>query len=196
MPKLTPLQWLIHAVAIAFFGFAVFALTRDYYIRHPVRAPASASAPSPHGAPGGSRSQAEPSVLEPTSAIPASVVQGDPVLLGQEADALFGAGRYTDAIPLYRRVLELDPGDIETYNDLGLALYYTGERAGALETLAKGTAAGPDFQRIWLTLGFVSLDAGDRTQARTALERARDLGPDNPVGQEAIRLLARASEDR
>ena len=37
MPKLSPLQWLLLAVFLAFYGFAVFALTRDYYIRHPVR---------------------------------------------------------------------------------------------------------------------------------------------------------------
>lgn len=181
MPKLTPLQWLVHVLAIAFFGFAVFALTRDYYIRHPVRPPAAAQ-PS-HTASG------QPPAMGSRSAIPQTIVETDPTLLGQQADALMAAERFAEAVPAYRRVLELAPDDIETENDLGLALHYSGDTAGALAVLRKGTAAGPDFQRIWLTLGFVALAGGERTEARQALEHARDLNAGNDIGKEAIRLL-------
>jgi cytochrome c-type biogenesis protein CcmH/NrfG len=58
-----------------------------------------------------------------------------------------------------------------------------------LKTLRIGTEKDPDFQRIWLTLGFVSAQSGDAARARTALEKARDLDPDNSIGQEAERLL-------
>jgi Flp pilus assembly protein TadD len=188
MPKLTPLQWLIHAVAIVFFGFAVFAVTRDYYIRHPVR-PAPVQGSAGHaGAESGA--QGQPSVLGAASAIPAAITETDPVLLGQQADTLLAAGRFAQAVSVYRRVLELKPDDIETENDLGLALHYAGDTQGALAVLRKGTAAGPGFQRIWLTLGFVSLAAGDRPGAQKALEHARDLGTDNDIGKEAVRLLA------
>jgi hypothetical protein len=37
MPTLRPLHWLLALVVLAFYGFAVFAVTRDYYIRHPIR---------------------------------------------------------------------------------------------------------------------------------------------------------------
>ena len=191
MPKLTPLQWLIHAIVVAFFGFAVFALTRDYYIRHPVR-PAVAEVGSPHA--GSVKTQPPP--LGATNAIPATIVETDPALLGEQADALLGAGRFAEAVPVYRRVLELQPDDIETENDLGLALHYAGDTQGALAVLRKGTTAGPQFQRIWLTLGFVSLAAGDNAGAQEALTHARDLGADNPVGKEAARLLASAQESK
>lgn len=186
MPKLTPLQWLIHAVLIVFFGFVVFALTRDYYIRHPVRPPAPAQ-PGHAGA-----SAPQPSALETRSAIPQTIVETDPVLLGQQADSLLASERFAEAVPVYRRVLELTPDDVETQNDLGLALHYSGDTAGALAVLRKGAAAGPDFQRIWLTLGFVALASGDRDQARKALEQARDLGADTAIGKEAVRLLETA----
>ena len=35
MPKLSPIQWIIVALFLGFYGFAVFALTRDHYLRNP-----------------------------------------------------------------------------------------------------------------------------------------------------------------
>ncbi len=195
MPKLTPIQWLITLAFLAFYGFAVFALTRDYYVRHPIRPPAPSSAPaSPHGLSGPQQSSGIGSALEAVNPIPESIQESDPRLLGQKADALFAERRYVEAIPLYRRVLELDPSDMEARNDLGLALHYGGDTAGALEVLRQASEAGPSFQRIWLTLGFVTLQSGDAAKAREILTRARDLGPDNPMGQEASRLLGLAGE--
>ncbi len=189
MPKLTPLQWLIHAVVVFFFGFAVFAVTRDYYLRHPARPPVAAGG-SPHAGAAPAMGQPQPSALGAASAIPATIVETDPVLLGQQADTLLGEGRFAEALPVYRRVLELTPNDIETQNDLGLALHYAGDTPGALAVLRQGADAGPSFQRIWLTLGFVSMASGDQAQAKKALEHSRDLGADTPIGKEAARLLA------
>lgn len=191
MPKLSPLQWLILVVFLGFYGFAVFAVTRDYYARHPVR-PALAQAggqTNPHVRASLPRPTGGLSSLDLASAVPKSIEDGNPTLLGERADRLFAERRYLDAIPLYRRVLELTPDDAETYNDLGLALHYVGDSAGALEVLRTGVAGAPDFQRIWLTLGFVSLQTKDSMGARVALSRARDLDPESAVGQEAVRLL-------
>lgn len=192
MPKLTPLQWLLAIAFLAFYGFAVFAVTRDYYIRHPIR-PAPANAADSAGVPAGHRkagtATAGGSALEAANAVPAVITESNPDLLRKRADTLFTERRYQEAIPVYRRILELAPTDLETVNDLGLVLFYTGDTTGALEQLRQATAAGPDFQRGWLTLGFVTLESGDRPKAQEALERARTLGPDNPMGQEAARLL-------
>jgi tetratricopeptide (TPR) repeat protein len=193
MPKLSPLQWLLLAVFLAFYGFAVFALTRDYYIRHPIRPSLpqgqATGGADPHSPVQRPSSGSGISSLDPGNAVPQSIEEDDPLLLGERADRLFAERRYREAIPLYRRVLELTPDDVETYNDLGLALHYLGDSAAALETLRAGAAGAPDFQRIWLSLGFVSLQAQDAEAARVALTRARDLSPDNSVGQEAVRLL-------
>ncbi len=111
------------------------------------------------------------------------------MLLAQQADDLFAQGRYAEAIPLYRRILELAPDDVDTLNDLGLVLFYTGDNPGALDILAQGTVKGPEFQRIWLTYGFVQFKSGDAAGAVAALTRARDLGPETGPGKEAVRLL-------
>jgi Flp pilus assembly protein TadD len=186
MPKLSILQILAIIVFLIFYGFAVFAVTRDYYQRHP---PQVAAVPAtPHAAPSVAPRPAA-RVMAQDSAIPAAMVETNPTLLSQQADALFGDGRYAEAIPLYRRVLILKADDLDAYNDLGLALQYTGQTQAALDVLAEGTAKGPQFQRIWLTYGFVLAHSGDVAAATTTLTRARDLDPASDIGQEATRLL-------
>ncbi len=190
MPRLTPLQWFVFAVFMAFYGFAVFALTRDYYLRHPPRSLAT-TAPAGHATP----KAAPPTFIQRemlASGAPTPAPTGtDPEQLNRAGDQFFAQQRYAEAIPYYRRALELAPGDADASNDLGLALHYIGQSAEAVTILRAGAEGSPDFQRIWLTLGFVSAGAGDQTGARTALEKARDLGPDNGIGQEAQRQLDR-----
>jgi tetratricopeptide (TPR) repeat protein len=198
MPQLSPIQWLIFVVFLAFYGFAVFAVTRDHYLRNP--APAVASAPaakSPHGLPNAQqpRTWIQEAMQSGGGAVPAAVTESNPVLLNQSADELFAQKRYAEAIPLYRRIIELDPESPDAYNDLGLALHYTGQSQDGLQALRTGTEKDPEFQRVWLTLGFVSAQSGDPAVARTALEKARDLDPDNGVGQEAARLLGLLADD-
>ena len=121
--------------------------------------------------------------------VSASVTETNPVLLNQNADELFAQKRYAEAIPLYRRAIELDPEGLDAYNDLGLALHYGGQTQAGLEILRVGTDKDPGFQRIWLTLGFVSAQSGDAAGAGEALQKALDLDPDNGIGQEAKRLM-------
>lgn len=194
MPTLKPLHWLLAVGFLAFYGFAVFAVTRDYYVRHPVRPAPAATAAA--GLPAGHPSAAPPAPpgTQAPAAAPVALTETNPDLLRARADQLFIEHRYREALPVYRRILELAPDDRETGNDLGLSLYYTGDAAGALAVLSKGTTADPRFQRGWLTLGFVALQSGDVPRAREALGRARDLGADNPIGQEATRLLGTAKD--
>lgn len=187
MPKLSPLQWLVALALLLFYGFAVFALTRDYYLRHPA-APATASVPAQRGQ--GTPAWIGSSALETgTSAIPDAVVERDPVLLGKRADQLFAQRRFREAIDLYRRVLELDPKDADAHNDLGLALHYAGDSAAALPILEEGVGLAPKDQRLWLTLGFVRARSGDQPGAEEALRKAKGLNANNDIGQEASRLL-------
>ena len=203
MPQLSPLHWLLAAVFLTFYGFAVFAVTRDYYVRHPVRPNVARAGADAAGLPPGHPATRAPApavaapgtgALSAVDADPAAITETNPDLLRERADKLFTERRYREVLPVYQRILEFAPEDLETRNDLGLALYYTGDKSGALEHLRKGTTADPQFQRGWLTLGFVTLQSGDVPKARVALGRARDLGPDNPIGQEAARLLGVAKD--
>jgi tetratricopeptide (TPR) repeat protein len=197
MPKLSPLQWIIVAAFQAFYGFAVFALTRDYYQRHPpVTVGAGGGRPAPHPAasatppPAGSLGQP----FGAGSTIPEAVAERDPVLLAQLGDERLRQGLYQDAIPLYRRALALAPDDVDTHNDLGLALHYAGDSQQALEVLKQGVEKDPRFQRIWLTLGFVQSQTAERPEAAYAFREAIAIEPGNDIAAEAQRLLDRLGE--
>jgi len=118
------------------------------------------------------------------------VDENDPKALAMFGDRYFENGRYAEAIDVYKKVLVLDPNDIDTYNDLGLAYQYSNQTAKAIEILKKGSEIMPSYQRIWISLGFVSASAGKTEDAKTALAKAVELGPDTPVGKEANRMLS------
>jgi len=180
MPKVSPLHWIALVLFLIFYGFTVFALTRDYYLRQ-------TAAPVAQTAPGQTQASEAANLIPPDLA--EMLQETDPARLHQRADEFFMQGRYSEAALLYGRILKLNPEDAEAHNDLGLALHYTGDTEGALEILRAGTAKAPELQRQWLTLGFVQLSAGHSEEARAALERARDLDPQSDVGEEAVRLL-------
>jgi tetratricopeptide (TPR) repeat protein len=113
----------------------------------------------------------------------------DPEALSSIGDRYFEGGKYIEAIDIYKKVISLDPNDIDTYNDLGLAYQYMNQTDKAIETLKKGTEIMPSYQRIWISLGFVSISAGNKEEAKKALAKTIELGPDTPVGKEASRML-------
>jgi Flp pilus assembly protein TadD len=109
----------------------------------------------------------------------------------RQGDIHFEGGRYQEAIPLYRKALEADPKDVDTWNDLGLALHYTGRNEEALEALRKGASLGPRVQRVWLSLGFVASRAGRVQEARSAWTTVVSLDPATPLADEARKFLKR-----
>ena len=113
----------------------------------------------------------------------------DPQSLARLGDEYFESRNFKQAIELYKKVLESNPNDIDTSNDLGLAYHYTGNSDLAEEVLMKGIEADPEFQRIWLTLGYVLMSAGQNEKARPVLQKTVDMDPNSEVGQEAIRML-------
>jgi tetratricopeptide (TPR) repeat protein len=190
MPRLTPLQWLLFVAFLAFYGFAVFAVTRDYYLRNPPRVAVAPADQVPHPvAPQRDRTFIQNEVLSGPGPAAPPPTGTDPDQLNQAGDALFAQRRYAEAIPYYRRALDLSPDEPDASNDLGLSLYYTGRAEEALAVLRSAAERSPQFQRIWLTLGFVSANSGDRSAAREALEKARAMDPESGIGQEAARLL-------
>ncbi len=194
-PKLTTLQWVLFILLLGFYGFAVFALTRDYYLRHPPQlSEAQSGRPSAAEQDRQLQERMRQAVgrAEPEPEI--NLESTDPIALGAVADQLFAAQRFEQAIEVYRRVLALKPDDAETYNDLGLALHYVGRSAEGAEALEQGTRLAPEFQRVWLSLGFVSLQTDQREAARRALARAQALDPESGVGAEARRLLGLIAE--
>ena len=170
------------------FGLAVFAITRQYYM---VDADKISVAP----AIAGQSSPAMPGFASVTSSnkINASTFGQSniesPVELARQANEHFSNRQYDKAANAYERLLALDPGNAETYNNLGITLHYLGKSSEALRNLNEGIAVDSTHQRIWLTLGYVNSQVGNIKQARTALTTAANMNPGSEVGLSAAKML-------
>lgn len=178
--------WAALAVFQVLFGLAVFAVTREYYLREPElpasHPPVRGAAP---GTPPGSLSAGDIAMSLDAS----QLVSNDPVMLSRLADEHFSAGRYREAAAAYERLLAFRPRDAVVLNNLGLTLHYLGRSQEALARLTEGAAADPGNQRVWLTTGFVQSQLGNNPEAREALEKAVETGTDDSVRRSAASML-------
>jgi tetratricopeptide (TPR) repeat protein len=181
--------WTLLLVFQVFFGLAVFAITREYYLedvetprRHtPAAAPTSAAWSRGITASDASR-LSSPGLVDTTPSDPAEIYR--------RAEEFFAARQYAQAAQLYEQLLTYAPDNAETYNNLGLTLFYLGRADEALRRLNEGVAVDPDHQRVWLTLGFVNMQLGNAEDARTALGNAMERGSDEGIRAAASEMLA------
>jgi superkiller protein 3 len=94
-----------------------------------------------------------------------------------------GARWRSQAIVAYRRSVELNPWDSVTLFDLGLAEVAENQLGKAEQAFLSGLKVDPNDPAFYVLLGSVYGSQGKIAQARTALDRALVLSPDD---QDAI----------
>ena len=180
--------WISMAVFQGFFGFAVFAITRDYYA---VDAQEKPSRPP---------TIAQPAAVWPNNISAADIdrlslpglgnlAPQDPLEIYRQAEQFFANRQYDRAAQSYEQLLAFSPNDAEIHNNLGLTLHYLGRSSEALQRLNEGISVDPENQRIWLTLGYVNSQIGNTEQARSALTKATQIGTDDSIRQSALKML-------
>lgn len=181
--------WTLLLVFQVFFGLAVFAITREYYLedvdaprRHTVTAAPTSAA--------WSRGITASDVSRLSSPGLVDTAPSDPVEIYRRAEEYFASGQYAQAAQLYEQLLAYAPDDAEIYNNLGLTLFYLGRSDDALRWLNEGVAVDPSHQRIWLTLGYVNSQLGNVDAARTALTNAAQRGGNASIRESAEQMLA------
>lgn len=181
--------WTLLLVFQVFFGLAVFAITRDYYMEDvvPDRGHTLTAAPSSAA---WSRGMSAADVSRLSSPGLVEAAPSDPAEIYRRAEELFANRQYAQAAQLYEQLLAFSPNDAEIYNNLGLTLFYLGRSDESLRQLNKGVAVDPDHQRIWLTLGYVNSQLGNPEAARTALTNATQRGGNASIREAAEKMLA------
>jgi tetratricopeptide (TPR) repeat protein len=180
--------WIQMALFQVIFGLAIFTFTRQYYIQD--SSPVSntrAAALQPGAAVPDPATDATTVQFNPL--LPGEMNREDPAVIARQADEFFARNEYQQAADLYQQLLAASPNDPDAHNNLGITLHYLGRSAEALEILNKGVEVDANYQRIWLTLGFVNKQLGNTMQARTALTTAVQLGADNDIGRSAGKML-------
>jgi tetratricopeptide (TPR) repeat protein len=180
--------WFLMAVFQVFFGLAVFAITRDYYFQESDNVGTHPPTVDQSG-PAWSAGITETGIARLAPSVFGEPAPQDPGEISRQANDFFVNRQYKSAAVMYERLLTFDPKNVETLNNLGLTLHYLGRSDEALGKLDEGVAAGPENQRIWLTLGYVNSQLGNTEQARTALTNATQTGADETIRQSAMKML-------
>jgi TolB-like protein/Flp pilus assembly protein TadD len=94
-----------------------------------------------------------------------------------------------EAIQLYRRATEADPGSALAHSRLAGALVYLGDVAAAEAPIFRALSINPDLSEVQHTLGLFHWASGLVKEARTDFSRAVELNPNNP---KALQDFARA----
>jgi tetratricopeptide (TPR) repeat protein len=88
------------------------------------------------------------------------------------------AGRLTEAVALYRRILAIEPDDIFSLHHLGLIARQSGDYAEAERLIGRAVARAPDYAEALSNLGALLNDQGKAAQALACCHRAVILKPD------------------
>ncbi len=94
-----------------------------------------------------------------------------------------------EAIDLYRRAAEADPESALAHSRLAGALVYLGDVSAAEAPIFRALSINPELSEVQHTLGLFHWASGRLKEARTNLERAVELNPNNP---NALQDLGRA----
>jgi tetratricopeptide (TPR) repeat protein len=97
---------------------------------------------------------------------------------GTKANDLLQAGKPTDAVQVYRHMLEESPDSAQTAYNLGLALEAMNDTNGAEDALRKAIDLDPKMALTRAELGRLELAKGDLQSAQKWLESALDLEPE------------------
>lgn len=107
----------------------------------------------------------------------------------QRGKELMAAGRYAEAVPVYRDLVTAVPGNAGLLVNLGMALHLSGDDAEAIPRFEAALRLQPDSLPAALFLGASNLGLGRTTAAIAPLQRAVRLQPAN---REARSMLAEA----
>jgi tetratricopeptide (TPR) repeat protein len=103
----------------------------------------------------------------------------DPGVLVAQGDALNAQGRYQDAVPLFERVLRMQPDDFEALRGLGSAYLSTARYADAVQVCQRATRVRADSSVAWSRLAVALGYAKHQSEALEACDHALQLDPDS-----------------
>jgi predicted Zn-dependent protease len=102
---------------------------------------------------------------------------------------LMAAGRYAEAVPVYRELVEAVPGNAGLLLNLGMALHLSGQDRDAIPRFDAALRLQPGSLPAALFLGASNLRLGRNAEAVAPLQKAVRLQPDN---RDARSMLAEA----
>ena len=113
----------------------------------------------------------------------------DTVKIKEYADLLGSAHRVSEAIPLYDRLLELNPRRVDVLLIKGYLYYRDGNLDDAHETTKKILDIDPSHANAKYNIGAIALAKGDTARAVDAWKNIVEKHPDSQTAKIAERSL-------
>ena len=82
---------------------------------------------------------------------------------------------YQAAVPLFEKVAELDPEDVDAWFNLATAQLNLNDLDGALYSLEKAVELTPDNSDVWYQLGIIYVKQGMKEKGEEAFKKAEEL---------------------
>jgi tetratricopeptide (TPR) repeat protein len=111
------------------------------------------------------------------------------------AEALRAAGRHAEAVEVYRRAMELEPGMVQPYLNAGISLAETGRLDEAAEVLEQARRLEPDNPKAYNNLGVLAARTGRLEEARDLFREALARDPRNVEARLALAHLYEVAFD-
>lgn len=93
----------------------------------------------------------------------------------------------------FQMALARDPGDIHTYNRLGIAFRKQGKFQEAVDNYLRAIEQAPEMDTLYFNLGRAYMDAKDQEKAEKAMRKALELNPEfNEAKNFLIKVLGAA----
>ncbi len=115
--------------------------------------------------------------------------------LWRKSDAAFHAGNYPLAIGFHRKIVALDPGEVESYSVAAWLLWSLGKPDEALQFIQKGLKANPKNPEMWDAAGQHYNLQKRAFDAEIAFGKAIGFTPKGKVDMMLRRRFAHAAQD-
>jgi len=103
--------------------------------------------------------------------------------------ALDQSGRIEQAIPLYRKALEIRPDYPQAHTNLGMALLNQGQKSEAMEHFQEAVKLDPNYSDARSNLGVCLAIMGKTEEAISQFQKALEIEPDNAEVQNNLGSL-------
>jgi len=118
-----------------------------------------------------------------------------PAVLGNYAYLLVEQGRAADALPLFERLEQVEPGGWGAPYGRANALMASGRPGEAIPFYREAIRREPKIPHLYRSLGFAHEDLGEYEEARRVFGQALALFPDSSVGRGVLGVLAAKEGD-
>jgi Flp pilus assembly protein TadD len=98
-------------------------------------------------------------------------------------------GLYPEARDLFERAISIQRDNTSAINNLGVLYIKMGQVADAVAAFRYGIRAAPEDDMLYLNLGRVYIQNGERDKARALMTEWLDRNPNNQAAQRAMREL-------